>query len=345
MKGIAYCLAGAAIVLGTPALARDFTVVNYGGLTQQAEDAAYFKPYIAATGKNLVVDQDPSLSKLRAMVETNNITWDLVDQESSEAIIGCDEGLFEQLDKSRLKLDAIPEETVLPCAVPIYTAGNVLAYDGDRLKDNPPTSWADFFDTKKWPGKRGIWNTPKGALELALMGDGVAPRDVYKTLKEPGGVDRAFKKLDTIKSDILVWNTGSELVNRLASGEYVMTFGWNARIIGANEADKRNFKIVWPAGFTWVTDYWVVPKGSPNLDQVYDFLELFAKPERQADFMKITTYSASNPKALELLTPERAALMPLSPENKKYGVPEDDDFWANNLDSLTERFNAWVAQQ
>ena len=34
---------------------------------------------------------------------------------------------------------------------------------------------ADFFDTAKFPGKRGIIKRPKYALEFALLGDGAAP--------------------------------------------------------------------------------------------------------------------------------------------------------------------------
>ena len=339
-----YAFIAAALVVASPAVARDLTAVTYGGLTEKANDEAYYKPYTAQTGKAVIMDQDPGLAKIRAMVQSGNITWDLIDQESAEVIIGCDEGLFEKYDPARFQLNGIPENLLLPCGVPMYVAGNIMVYDADRITENPPKSWADFWDVTTWPGKRGIWNTPKGALEIAMMADGVAPADIYTELQKPGGVDRAFAKLDELKPHLLVWNTGADSVNRLASGEYIMTFAWNARIQGANEANQRNFKIVWEAGFTTVTDYWVTPLGTPNLDQVYEFLSHFTQPERQAEFMKISAYSAVNPGAYALLPPERLQHLPLSPDNAKYSAPVDDTFWANNLDSLTERFNAWLAQ-
>lgn len=331
-------------VVAAHAQDRDFTVVSYGGVTQQAYQAAYFEPFKKETGEALVEDTDPSLSKIRAMAESGNVTWDLIDQESGEAIIGCDEGLFEEYDRSRMELRAIPEEDLLPCGVPIYRTGNVLAYDADRLKDNPPKTWADFWDVETWPGKRGIWNTPKGALEIALMADGVEPAEVYNVLKAPGGVDRAFGKLDELKPNLLPWNSGAEFLNRLASGEYTMTFAWNGHITAANQANNRNFQIAWPAGFTLVTDYWVAVKGTPHMESIYKFFEIFSRPDRQAEFMKIQAYSASNPESIALLPPERQAVLPMSPENLQFGVPVDDTFWADNYDSLTERFNAWLAQ-
>jgi putative spermidine/putrescine transport system substrate-binding protein len=277
------------------------------------------------------------------MVETGNVTWDLIDQESAEATVGCEEGLYERIDWSKFKTESYLKGSLTDCGFGMYTAGNILAYDGDRFPEGPK-SWADFWDVQKFPGKRGFWYTPKNTLEIALMADGVAPQDVYKELAAPGGIDRAFKKLDELKPNIVWWNAGAEFINRLASGEYAMTFAWNGRIDAANMTDKRNFKIAWEAGFTYVIDQWVIVKGTPNLDKAYDFLSFFDNKERQADWMTKIAYASTNLAAMDLLTPERRAVMPLAPENVKFGVPVDDAFWAEHYDSLTERFNAWAGQ-
>jgi putative spermidine/putrescine transport system substrate-binding protein len=44
------------------------------------------------------------------MVETKNITWDVVEVESPDVARGCDEGLFEKLDYSKIgaKADFVP---------------------------------------------------------------------------------------------------------------------------------------------------------------------------------------------------------------------------------------------
>jgi putative spermidine/putrescine transport system substrate-binding protein len=323
--------------------ARDLTIVAYGGNTQAGMDIAYFKPFTKETGLPIVQDEEPSLAKVRAMVQAGNVTWDLLDQEQPDVLAGCEEGIFEKIDYSKLDTSRLDKAALGPCGIGIYTAGNVMAYDGDKIKD-PPQSWADFWNTKKWPGKRGFWFTPKGCLEFALMADGVAPKDVYKVLRTKEGVDRAFKKLDEIKADILWWKTGGELINRLASGEYAVTMAWNGRIAGANKQDKRNFKIAWSAGFTTVTDQWVIVKGSPNVDKAYKFLKLARDPSRQAEFMRNVAYSAANMDAYAQLDKARLADLPLSPVNAQYGVAEDIEFWGPNLDSLTQRFNAWASK-
>ncbi|MBE1205435.1 extracellular solute-binding protein [Aminobacter carboxidus] len=185
------------------------------------------------------------LAKVRRVVESGNVTWDLLDQESAEAVIGCEEGLFEKLDWSQIDKSKYADHVHSECGYGLYTAGNILAYDGDRFASTPPTRWADFFHTAKFPGKRGLWNTPKGALEVALMGDGVPVSEVYKVLRTPEGVNRAFAKLGSIKREILLSNSGAEFLSRLASGEFVMTTAWNGRIATTNATDKKNFKIAW----------------------------------------------------------------------------------------------------
>ncbi|MGO7565608.1 extracellular solute-binding protein, partial [Rhizobium johnstonii] len=70
-----------------------------------------------------------------------------------------------------------------------------------------PTTMADLFDTAKFPGPRGLGKSPKNTLEFALIADGVKPAEVSDVLGTPEGVDRAFKKLDTIKKDVKVWWT------------------------------------------------------------------------------------------------------------------------------------------
>jgi putative spermidine/putrescine transport system substrate-binding protein len=339
------CAAGLFALAPGMAAARDLTIVAWGGVGQDAQRAAYFEPYAKATGKKVLEDQTPLLAKVRSMVESGNVTWDLLDQESAEAVIGCEEGLFEKLDWSQIDKTKYVDHVHSECGYGFYTAGNILAYDGDRFASNPPSSWADFFDTTKFPGKRGLWNTPKGALEVALMGDGVPVGEVYKVLRTPEGVDRAFAKLDSIKKEILLWNSGAEFLSRLASGEYVMTYAWNGRIATTNATDKKNFKIAWDAGYTYVTDQLVVVKGSPNAGQAMEYIKFIDEhPELQAEYTKRTFYSSTSLASLDHLSDDVKAQLPLIPDRLKNAVPVDDEFWVENLDSLTERFNTWAAQ-
>ena len=83
------------------------------------------------------------------------------------------------------------------------------------LTGKHPTSALDLFNTTDFPGKRCLFNFPKwsGNLEFALMADGVAWKDVYKTLATPDGLKRAFNKLDTIRDDIVWVDSGANSIS------------------------------------------------------------------------------------------------------------------------------------
>src|SRR3954468_15638028 len=164
-------------VMATAAQARDLTVTSWGGSYEDAQRKLFFEPFQKETGIKLVEDSwDGGIGALRAKAE-GAPTWDPVQVEADDLVLGCDEGIIEPLDWSkRGGKDAFLPQAVHECGVGAIVWGTVLAYDGDKFKDNPPQSWADFFDTTKYPGKRGLRKGPRQALEFALMGDGV-PND------------------------------------------------------------------------------------------------------------------------------------------------------------------------
>jgi putative spermidine/putrescine transport system substrate-binding protein len=203
-------LLGASAMIATSATAADLTVVSWGGAYTKSQVEAYHKPWMAKTGKSIVSeDYGGGIAEIKAQVEAGNVTWDVVDVELSDAIRACDEGLLETIDHSILP--AAPdgtaatsdflEGTLHECAVANIVWSSVYAYDSSKMSNGPKTM-ADFFDLKKFPGKRGMRKSPKVTLEFALIADGVPAKDVYKVLGTEAGVKRAFAKLDTIKDSV-----------------------------------------------------------------------------------------------------------------------------------------------
>ena len=137
------------------------------------------------------------------MVEAKAVTWDVVDVDTQTALAGCAEGTFETIDWAKLGLDRSKfiGGDVTDCAVPNILYSTVAAYDTTKTQA-PAGLFEALFDTTKFPGKRALQKSPFVNLEWALMADGVAPADVYKVLGTDEGVDRALKKLDTIKKDV-----------------------------------------------------------------------------------------------------------------------------------------------
>ncbi len=147
----------------------------------------------------------------------------------------------------------------------------VLAYDESRFPDEKPTKLSDFFDLEKFPGKRAMRKGPKVNLEMALMADGVAPDQVYDVLATPEGVDRAFKKLDSIKGNVVWWEAGSQPPQLLADGEVKMAIAYNGRIFNAAVEENKPFKIVWD-GQVYEFEGWVIPKGAPHMENAKKYV-------------------------------------------------------------------------
>ena len=324
------------------AIAADLTVVAFGGANKAAQVKAFYEPWEkAGNGKIIPADYNGEMAKVKAMVDTKSVSWNLVEVESPELARGCDEGMFEQLDPALFGDESdYVAGAIQPCGVGFFVWSTVMAYNADKLK-TAPTSWADFWDTKKFPGKRGLRKGAKYTLEFALMADGVAPKDVYKVLGTKEGQDRAFKKLDALKPNIQWWEAGAQPPQYLASGDVVMSSAYNGRIAAVQK--ESNLKVVWNGGI-YDFDAWAIPKGAKNLEDAKKFIAFSIQPEQQKVFSSNIAYGPANSKAVALLTDEVKKDMPTTPENIANQVQIDVVFWADNSEQLEQRFNAWAAK-
>ena len=337
-------LALAAMIAALPALAQSqLTVVNFGGANGAAQKKAYVEPFEKSTGTKIVsVEYNGEQAKIKAMVETKKVSWDVVEVESPDVARGCDEGLFEKIDWAKVgnKADFQPA-AVTECGVGAFVWSTVMAYNGDKLK-TAPTGWADFWDTKKFPGKRAMRKGARYNLEFALMADGVKPADVYKVLASKDGADRAFKKLGELKPSIQWWEAGAQPPQFLVAGDVVMATAFNGRIDAAQREGK-NLKITWTGGI-YDLDFWVIPKGAPNKDLSMKYITLAATADAQAEYAKNISYGPTNNKALAKLDAKVLGLLPTSPANSKDAVQFNVKFWADQGEELEKRFAAWAAQ-
>jgi len=342
----------------TAAQAGELTIVSWGGGYTKSQIEAYHKPYIALHGTKInSEDYSGGLAEVRAQVEAGNVTWDLVDVELSDAVLGCDEGLFETIDPAILPAapDGTPasedfiDGSVHECAVGSIVWSTIYAYDKTKFTGNAPTTLSDFFDVKGFPGKRGMRKAAKSNLEMALMADGVAPADVYATLSTPAGVDRAFAKLDTIKGDVLWWEAGAQPPQMLADGEVAMSTAYNGRVFGAIVSEKKPFEIVWD-GQVYDLDLWVVPKDAPNKEEAMKFIAFSTDTQRLADQSKYISYGPVR-KSSSAMIGQHAETgvdmlphMPTAPDNFKNALGNDFQWWADYGDEMNERFASWLAQ-
>ena len=344
MKKIAHWSAAAVALIALPALAQtQLTVVNFGGANGAAQKKAYFEPFEKTGAAKIVgVEYNGEQAKIKAMVETKKISWDVVEVESPDVNRGCDEGLFEKLDYSKIgnKADFQPA-AVHECGIGVFVWSTVMAYNGDKLKDGPKT-WADFWDVKKYPGKRGLRKGARYNLEFALMADGVKSADVYKELATKAGADRAFKKLTELKPSIQWWEAGAQPPQFLVAGDVAMSTAYNGRIDAAQREGK-NLAITWTGGI-YDLDYWTIVKGSPNKDAAMKFIAFASAPENQAEYAKNISYGPTNNKALAKLDAKVLGMLPTSPANSKDALQFNIKFWADQGEALEKRFASWAAQ-
>ncbi|MBZ9603061.1 ABC transporter substrate-binding protein [Phyllobacterium chamaecytisi] len=328
------------------ALASDqLTIVSWGGAYQTALRKAFFEPFTEATGVKITEDEyNGEVAKLRAMVDSNTVSWDVLDAPGSIGWIMCTQGLLETIDWTRLGLDRAKFGNAgkFDCGVPIQTNSTIVAYDKDKLPNGPKTI-ADLFDLKKFPGKRGLWKSPYPTLEWSLIADGVPIADVYKVLNTPEGVDRAFKKLDTIKKDIIWWTAGAQAPQLLADGQVVMTAAYHGRIYSAAKESGRHFEIMWDAAQAG-TGWFTIPKGSAHLEEAYKFLTFAGSPANQASLTRHIPYGPLNQDAMALVDPALLPDLPNTAERTAIALHTDYSFWVDKDDELRQRFTAWLAK-
>ncbi|MDP6655547.1 MAG: extracellular solute-binding protein, partial [SAR324 cluster bacterium] len=214
------------------AMSTELVVVSWGGAYTASQQNAYHAPYMKKNSGVKIINDDSAgsaVAKLRAMKQAGNTTWDLVDAVASDAMMLCDEGLVDEIDHNSA-LASAPDGTsatddfgdfiVSPCFIPQIVYSTTFGYRKDKV-NRPMSSICDVFDLKSFPGKRALEKKPINNLEWALICDGVAPAKVYDVLGTNAGVKQALAKLDTIKSNVVWWTSGSQTPQLLADGEVV----------------------------------------------------------------------------------------------------------------------------
>ena len=324
-------LTAAAGLLATTALAMDkeITIASWGGAYQEAQSKALFEPAAENTGVKVNQETYGGMSDVRLQVSSGQVTLDIVASGSGSAARAAAEGLLEPLD-----YDVIDVSTFYPGLYSDYCVGGdvfstVYAWNTDTFGMDGPQSWADFFDVEKFPGTRAYRGKVAGALEGALMADGVAPEDVYDVLGSEEGIERAIDKIRELKPHISVfWTSGAQHAQLMKDGEVDMTTGWNGRF---DNAKKDGANVAYSFNQALLDyDCFAIPKGAPNKDVAMEFLNEISKPEYQDDLPKWITYGPTNKAAYETgeISDEMAAALPSSPANAAMQVPVSLEWYA-----------------
>lgn len=316
MKSKLGMVAVAALIATAANAEGPLTIASWGGSYQEAQSKALFEPASANTGIEINQETYGGMSDVRLQVSSGQVTLDIVVSGSGSASRAAEEGLLEKLD-----YDVIDVSNFYPSLYDDYCVGGdvystVYSWNTDKFGDDGPQSWADFFDTEKFPGSRAYRGTVSGALEPALMADGVAPEDVYDVLDSEEGIERAINKIRELKPNIAVfWSSGAQHAQLMKDGEVDLSTGWNGRFDNAKADGAKVAYSFNQALFDY--DCFAIPKGAPNKDLAMKFLAEISTPEYQDDLPKYITYGPTNKAAYDTgeIDAETAAGLPSSPEN------------------------------
>ena len=304
---------------------------SYGGSFQRAQAKAWLRPYSKETGSKIRQDSPTDYAKLQDMVENDRVVWDVVD-------VGNDFGLestgnlLEPLDYSVIDKEPILEGYASEYRIACMLYANVLAYNTEQVRGTPG-SWADFFDTGKFPGGRGLHKVPSETLEVALLGDGVPPEDLY-----PLDVDRALNKLDTIKDQIVWWEDAARSQKQISGGEVALISAWNGRVQTEINAGAP-VEIQWNQNLQ-TADYLVVPKGTANKEEAMELIAYCVSAENNHRLSEFIEYAPINKESISKVDPQVASQLPTA--YRDVGVTYDAEWWDDNREAVTERFDRWV---
>ncbi|AOV07947.1 ABC transporter substrate-binding protein [Sporosarcina ureilytica] len=317
----------------------ELVVVDWGGPYTEVHKKASFVPFEKEYGVKVTVVTPPDTGKLKAMVESGNVEWDVVSVGNDFAIRAGREGILERLDFDVISTEGLPEELVNDYAVPENLFSTVIAFNTDDFSaDKYPRTWADFWDTENFPGPRSLYSSPMWTLESALLADGVEPEDLY-----PLDVDRAFVKLDEIRDHVKVWWTaGAQPPDLLSTNEVSLASAWSGRITEAN-AEGAPVDLDFNQGIIF-TNSWAVPKGSPNKELAMKFIAFTLEPEQQAALSAVYDNAPANSHALPLLSDEAVNRLGQSPDKQGQQVIINSEWWVDNFDEVDERFQQWLLE-
>lgn len=314
-----------------------------GGATTRAREETVIKDFSAETSLKVKGDFNSDMTKFFAAMDSGaNIPWSFIEfPTKGDFLKARDAGYLQKLDPAVIDFKKVGEGAHDEYGIDVLRYGIVFTYNTEKFKgDNAPTSLADIYDVKRFPGKRCLFKYPQfgGVLESALLADGVAKDQLY-----PLNLDKAFAKLDTIKSDILWWSNGDDAIRLLSSGECSMGIAWSGRVFGAVKHDKAPLAIKWENSLFSQAVY-AVPVGAPNPAAGQAMIAHFVSDiEGQKALVKQITYTTDIVGLDSASYGDDLAPWIVAGNNAKKAIEENAHYYSQHITEVVDRFNRWVA--
>ncbi len=313
---------------------RAMTVASLGGEYQAAQEEAYFTAFEAATGAT-VRQATTVISDLKRQVDDESVIWDVVCVTTEEVLPLARAGYLTPIDYGVVDTSVLLSDTgiMMQHGVGADFFSTVLVYSASM--GDVPTGWQDFWNADTFEGGRALKKDPVGTLEFALLADGVAIDALY-----PLNVERAFESLDRIAADVAIWYEDSKQpIELILAEEARLASAWNVRTMLPDARGQVN--ITWNGGML-SGDSWVIPRGTKNADLAMSFISFATRAVPNANFCRLLPFGPVNTEALDLLVPDRLAVLPTANPQRRLQFVENWNYWVDQRERLVVRLGEWL---
>lgn len=313
---------------------KQLVIVDFGGASSEAAQKTKYEPFAEEYGVEVIVESPVDYGQLISMIDSGNVTWDVVTADHDIALKLAAEGKLEELDYSIIDSSGMDPDIVTDYTIGIYLSATAISWNTEAIDGEPPKTWEDVWNLDKFDGNRTFWEYPLTTFEAALLADGVPPEELY-----PIDIDRALASLDKIKDQTIFWSGGAQAIDMLNAQDVVLGGAWNGRVVDA-KVQGSPLEVEYNQAIV-MTDSYIIPKGAPNKEIAQQYLAFASQPKPQAEFAKLMHYAPTNLDAHDLLTDEEKVLLGTTVDTQ---IKIDYSWWVDNIDEATDRFNKWLLE-
>jgi mannopine transport system substrate-binding protein len=322
--------------------AGEVIIATTGGLMTDSLQKHFYQRFQKETGirvRAVAIEVPDQWARAVAGARSGNVPFDVVTATPPDLIEHAD--ILQTLDCDKMPgvvAHALPGSCTSKGIIRTV-GGMTITWSKKAFPNGGPQNWTDFFDTAKFPGSRSLPDT--GDREwwvplAALMADGV-PRDKLF----PMDLDRAYKKLDTLKPKVAVWwKSGDNSMQVLRGGDAVMSMLYSSRAVPL--AKSGDFDLTFNQAIR-DTGNWAVLKNSPNNANAVKFLDFFVQdPQEHLPFSQEVSFDSNNKEAIDLVPAAERRFRPGAPDNYAKLIIADYDWIAKNRPAMRERWVSWL---
>ena len=273
-------LAAASILalLATGASAQETFTISWWGYNGDKLQEIIVDPFQEICSCEVVFETGNNADRLGKLTARGGAGVDVIYLTDSFSQIGAEAGVFQPVDRAKVpNIAKLYEIAQAPQGEfgPAYTVGRVgIVYDGDAVE--PITAWDD------------LWREDlAGELSLPGITTTAGPMVVVQAGRHAGvdaydDADAAFEAVAALEPNVVKnYNTGSEMVNLLSTGEVGVSIAQDFALASLREAVP---SIVWADlsdGDIATLNTVNIPVGAANPDLAHRFIDFILSTEVQ----------------------------------------------------------------